>query len=282
MNKIFIVIATILAANVVAQNKLPYKIFTGNGNEVSYSKMIAEIAKNDVLLFGEYHDNALVHWLELKVAQDLFRKKNIIIGAEMIEADNQMQLNQYLAGHITQSGLDSVARLWPNHKTDYKPLVDFAKDNDLTFVATNVPRRYANLVYKGGFEKLAQLSADEKAWIVPLPIIYDANLRGYKKMAEEMGAHGGENLPKAQALKDATMAHFIIQNIQKNSVFVHFNGTYHSDFYDGIYWYLKKQKPELKVVTIATVTAADLKLETADYNKASFILVVDSDMTKTY
>lgn len=47
----------------------------------------------------------------------------------MIETDNQQALNQYLKGEITQKGLDTLARLWNNHKTDYKPLVDFAKNN---------------------------------------------------------------------------------------------------------------------------------------------------------
>jgi uncharacterized iron-regulated protein len=47
----------------------------------------------------------------------------------MIETDNQQALNQYLAGKIDQKALDSLARLWSNYKTDYKPLVDFAKDN---------------------------------------------------------------------------------------------------------------------------------------------------------
>ena len=83
--------------------------------------------------------------------------------------------------------------------------------------------------------------------------------------------------------KDATMAHFIIKNLQPNAVFLHYNGTYHSDNFEGISWYLKKSKPELKIITIATVEQKDIsKLEKEHLNKADFILVIDEDATKTY
>lgn len=264
-----------------SQSDLTYKIYNATGKPVSYAKMIRTIAKSDVLLFGEYHDNAVIHALQLKVTKDLARKKSLVLGAEMIEADNQSQLDQYLNGEITQSRFDTVARLWPNHKTDYKPLVDFAKENQIPFIATNVPRRFASMVYKGGFEKLNALSPEEKSWMAPLPIAYDANLPGYKKMMEEMGSHGGENLPKAQALKDATMANFIMHNCRTAALFIHYNGTYHSDNFDGIYWYLKQASPKLKIATIATVTNKNLTLVNENYNKAHFIIVTDEVTTET-
>ena len=244
--------------------------------------MLREIEKNDVLLFGEHHDNSIIHWLELSVAKDLSKTKKLVMGAEMIEADNQKQLDQYLKGEISQKQLDSMARLWPNYKTDYKPLVDFAKENTIPFIATNIPRRFASMVYKGGFERLETLSAEEKTWIAPLPIAYDPTLPGYTKIIAEMGGHGGENLPKAQAIKDATMAHFILQNLKPNSLFLHYNGTFHSDNHDGIYWYLKLANPKLKILTIATVSQKELTFVKENYNKADFIIVTDEDVTKTY
>src|SRR5690606_4769434 len=164
-------------------------------------------------------------------------KKPVVLGAEMIEADNQKQLDDYLAGRISQKQFDTLARLWSNHKTDYKPLVDFAKDKKLKFVAANIPRRYASMVSKKGMESLDALTDEEKSWMMPLPMPYDANLPGYVNMMKMMGDHANENFPKAQAVKDATMAHFIIKNMQSGSVFIHYNGTYHSDNYEGIGWY---------------------------------------------
>lgn len=98
-----------------------------------------------------------------------------------------------------------------------------------------------------------------------------------------MGGHGGENLPKAQALKDATMAHFMLRYYQPGSLLIHYNGAYHSDFYDGLNWYLKKQNPALKIVTISTVSQKDIhKLSAEHLGRADFIICVDEDMTNTY
>ena len=272
--------ATILSA---AQDKKAYQIFDKNGKKTSYEKLLKAGEKADVVLFGEYHDNSVVHWLQLEFTKDLAQKKDLVLGAEMLEADNQTQVNQYLEGEINQKQLDSSARLWKNYKTDYKPLVDFAKEKKFSFIATNVPRRYASLVFKKDLVALDSLSAQEKSWIAPLPIEFDINLPGYKSMMGMQGGHAGEKMPKAQAIKDATMAYFINKNRKENSVFIHYNGTYHSDNFEGINWYLRKLDAGIKIVTIATVEQKDIsKLEAEHYNKADFILVIDEDVTKTY
>ena len=283
MRNTFILFCFIIYSFSFAQNKMPYQIFDKNGKVSSYNALIKTSAQAEIVLFGEYHDNSIIHWLELEFAKDLQLKKKLIFGAEMLEADNQTQLKQYLKGEIDQKQLDSTARLWPNYKTDYQPLVDFAKEKNIPFIATNIPRKYASMVYKKGFESLEVLGETEKSFIAPLPISYDSNLPGYKKMVEEMEGHGGENLPKAQAIKDATMAYFIVKNLQKNSLFIHYNGSYHSDKYEGIFRYIKKSNPKAKITTIATVTQKNIsKLETENKNKADFIIVVDEDVTKTY
>ena len=272
--------ATIIS---VAQDKKAYQIFDKKGKKSSYEKVLKASEKTDVVLFGEIHDNSLVHWLQLEFTKDLAQRKPLVLGAEMLEADNQKQLDQYLKSEINQKQLDSSARLWKNYKTDYKPLVDFAKDKKINFIATNVPRRYASLVFKKDLVALDSLSALEKSWIAPLPIEFDINLPGYKGMMSMQGGHAGEKMPKAQAIKDATMAYFINKNRKENSIFVHYNGTYHSDNYEGINWYLRKLDADIQIVTIAMVEQKDIsKLEAEHYNKADFILVIDEDVTKTY
>lgn len=265
------------------QGKSPYVLYNAKGKKVSYKKMVRVLRAKDIVLFGEYHNNAIAHWLQLEVTKDLKQRRELVLGAEMFEADNQEPLDLYLQGKLSAKGLDSNARLWKNYPTDYAPLVNFAKENKLAFVATNIPRKFASLVSKGGFETLDSLSPKEKSWIAPLPIAYDAELPGYKKMLEMMGGHGGPNLPKAQAIKDATMSHFILKYFKTGSLFIHYNGAYHSDNYEGILWYLKRQQPELRYATISTVSQKNIRsLEAANKGKADFIICVDEDMTNTY
>jgi len=279
----FLPLLLLFAISLQAQDKKSYQLFDKNGKKVSYDKLLKASLKAQVVLFGEYHNNSVSHWLQLELTKDVAAKTPVVLGAEMIEADNQTQLNQYLKGEIDQKKLDSTARLWKNHPTDYKPLVDFAKENNFDFIATNIPRRYASMVSKKGFEALETLTTEEKTWIAPQPIPYDASLPGYVEMMKMMGDHTSPNMPKAQASKDATMAYFINKNLKANSVFIHYNGTFHSDNFDGINWYLKTYNPSIEIVTISTVEQKDIsKLEKENYNKADFILVIDEDVTKTY
>lgn len=266
-----------------AQQLPAYQLFTANGKKTNFGKMLKYMQEQDVVLFGEYHNNAIAHWLQLELTKAIGDQKTITLGAEMFEVDNQQALNNYLAGKISAKGLDSSARLWKNYNTDYAPLVNYAKEKKYAFIATNIPRKYASLVAKGGFEALDTLGALEKSWMMPLPVLYDSNLACYKNMLTMMGAHGGANLPKAQAVKDATMAHFIITNLQAGVPFLHYNGSYHSDNFESINWYLKKGKPGIRIGTISTVSQKSLSaLEAENKGKADFIIVVDEDMTTTY
>lgn len=273
----------LLSTVVFSQQKPAYVLYNANGKKIGYDKMIKMLAEKDLVLFGEFHNNAISHWLQLEVTKSLHEKRSMILGAEMFEQDNQEALDLYLQGKIKAKGLDSMARLWKNYPTDYAPLVNFAKENNLPFAATNVPRKYASMISRGGFEALDTISSNEKKWIAPLPIAYDAELPGYKKMMDMMAGHGSTNMPKAQAIKDATMAYFILQYYKPGSLFLHFNGSYHSDNYDGIVWYVKNKQPSLKIATITTVSQKDVqKLLTENKGKADFIICVDEDMTSTY
>lgn len=283
MQKLIVLYLIFISFFVMGQDKKSYQLFDKNGKKTSYKKLVNSSLKKDVVLFGEYHNNSVVHWLQLELTKDLAEKSNLVLGAEMLEADNQLQLNQYLEGEINQKAFDTLARLWNNYKTDYKPLVDFAKEKKFNFIATNVPRRYASLVFKKDLVALDSLSVKEKSWIAPLPIEFDVNLPGYQAMMGMQGGHAADKMPKAQAIKDATMAYFINKNKKENSIFIHYNGTYHSDNFEAISWYLNKYNPLLKIMTIATVEQKDIfKFEKEHYNKADFILVIDEDVTKTY
>jgi uncharacterized iron-regulated protein len=272
-----------IALGLTGQNKAAYVLYNSKGKKVTYKKMIGVLSQQDVVMIGEFHNNPISHWMELEITKDCKETRNLVLGAEMFEQDNQEALNSYLSGKLSAKGLDSSARLWKNYPTDYAPLVNFAKANNIVFAATNVPRRYAAIVSKGGFEALDTISAKEKTWIAPLPIKYDAELPGYKNMMEMMAGHGSVNMPKAQAIKDATMAYFILQNFVAGSLFIHYNGSYHSENHDGIVWHLKQSKPELKIATVTTVSQKDIaKLLAENKGKADYIICVDEDMTSTY
>lgn len=264
-----------------------YQIYDSGGKYTEFTKVLKKVSKADIVFFGESHDDPIAHWLELQLIKDFpdIAEGKVIAGAEMFETDNQLILDEYFSGYFDDKRFEEGARLWNNYKTDYKPFLLTAKENGIPLVATNIPRRYANMVAREGFESLLKLSDEAKEFIAPLPIPYDPELPVYKNMLEMSMGHGtvSDNLPKAQAIKDATMAHFILKYFKVGSHFIHINGSYHSDNYSGIIWYINQYHPGLDIRTITTVSQDNIyKLEEKHQELADYIIVVPTDMISTY
>ena len=281
---------------VVFQNDMPaYMIFDSTGKKVTYAHMVNELAKHQICLFGEFHDDPISHWLEKKVTYALADLKgdSLVLGGEMWEADDQLIVDELLDGTLSKKDYTTIANNWPNFR-DYKALMGVAMKNDLRFVCTNIPRRYASIIYKRGEQYLDSLPEQVYAYLPPLPVHYDLTQPAYASMlslfADEpnpnsknpMAHYKGANLVKAQAIKDATMAHFILKNWDEDKFFLHYNGVYHSKNHQSICYYLEYYKPGVDVVTIS-VSRQESALElSADNNTGDFNIVVQKDMHKTY
>ncbi|MCG8577060.1 MAG: ChaN family lipoprotein [Flavobacteriales bacterium] len=286
MKKIFLLSFLLFSLNfALAGHRHSYVLYNAKGKKADLHKIVKKTEDKQYVFFGEYHDNPISHWLQFELTKEMYamHKRHLVLGAEMFEADNQFILDEYLEGLISPKNFQDEVRLWPNYSTDYKPLIEFAKQNKLPFIATNVPRRYANMVYKKGFESLKDLSDLAKSYIVPLDQFeFDSTVTCYKDLLRGF-AHGGINMATAQALKDATMAHFILKNSDSKSVFLHYNGAYHSDNYQGIVHYLKKNVDEDKIMTITTVSQENVhELDEKNKGIADYIVCVSETMTSTH
>jgi uncharacterized iron-regulated protein len=289
MKRIYLIaLITMLIGMAMKSDKPAYQLFDSKGKKADYSDLVKASLEADIVFFGELHNSPICHWLQFELTRDLHAEAGdrLILGAEMFEADDQLILNEYLSGKIKERNFKDEAKLWDNYATDYKPLVEFAATNQLPFVATNVPRRYASVVNKEGFEGLQSLDPAAMNYLPPLPIPYDPELKGYKDMLEMMGGaagHGTDNIARAQALKDATMAYFILKNLSPGKLLIHYNGTYHTNNYEGIIWYIRQSNPDLKLLTIASVEQDSIgSLLEENSNLADFTLCIPSSMTKTY
>lgn len=284
----FLFISILLSTTIFAQNKSAYVIYDKDGNQVTYNQMIDDFKSADMVFFGELHNNPIAHWLEFQVVKELFAayQQNLIIGAEIFEADNQLIIDEYMNDIIDVKNFEEECRLWPNYSTDYKPILEYAKTNSIPLIATNIPRRYASVVYKKDFAGLDNISDQAKKFIAPLPIAFDPTVDCYAQMIQgmmSMGGHGSSNIAKAQAIKDATMAYFILENWQKGKLFYHFNGSFHSDNHQGICWYISQANPDIKMMTFSTVLQENISSLSDDYiGIADYIICVPEDMTSTY
>jgi uncharacterized iron-regulated protein len=273
-----------------SQEKPAYVIYTANGKKTTFEKLVEASENKELVLFGEFHDNPISHWLQLELTKEIYAEvgANLQLGFEMFEQDQQDLLSQYVAGNLTAKQFKDTMRLWPNYETDYAPLIEFAKTNKLFCVASNVQRKYASLLFKMGRKALDTLSLTIKSQMAPIDFKVDTTLSQYREvftMGGHMGVNMGMNMVESQAFKDATMAQFILANSgrKEGSVHVHFNGAFHSDFHQGILWYVQQKQPDIRVLTISTVTQEDVrKLDKEHLGRADFIICVPESMTRTH
>jgi uncharacterized iron-regulated protein len=281
---LFLLLFSFATMTASAQPEL-YRIYDSSGKEMSFRKMSKAIEQAEIVFFGELHNNSVAHWLELQVLKMMAENgPDLALGMEMFEADDQLVIDEYFQGIIQEKHFLKEAKFWDNYKTDYKPLVEFARSQNIPLIATNIPQRYANLVYRKGLPALNELHPEALSYMCPLPFPVDFSLPNYVGMMEMMGGHGSQNSQNfvlAQAIKDATMAHFIIQHLKGRML--HINGAYHSMDGEGIIWYLKQARPEVKILSIHTSEQADIsKMDEALQGKADIIIVVAEDVVKSY
>lgn len=242
------------------QARPTYTIFDGEGNPVGIEKIIDALGQADVLFLGESHDDAIGHKLQAeifrKVLEKYTAKRKIALSLEMFERDVQTTVDEYLTGLISETHFMSSARPWGNYKTDYRPLVELAKESKLPVIAANAPRRYINMVARSGRESLAALSPQAKAWIAPLPYA-QASDAYRKKFTDLMGGmsdanHNMVKMVDSQSLWDATMAYSIAEELKKNknSLIVHLNGSFHTENHLGLPEHLTKYQPKAKFLVV--------------------------------
>ena len=121
MKKILVSLICCLTATLGwAQEKNAYTLFDAQGNRVDYTQMMDVLERQDVVFIGEIHNCPIAHWMEYEIVKDLYDRHGdrLMIGAEMFERDNQLILDEYLAGMITPERFNAEAKLWPNYKTD--------------------------------------------------------------------------------------------------------------------------------------------------------------------
>lgn len=274
-----------------AVSPVAYRIFDAKGSEVDFTAMADSLGRADVVFFGENHNCPISHWMELEISRALFGRhgSGLIIGQEMMEADNQLILDEYLAGITSYDRFEAEARLWDNYSTDYYPTVYFAKENGIPMVATNVPRRYAAAVSNGGLEALGRFSDEARRYMPPLPIpfAYDKEAAGEKfgamMMLSRRSPEEMQRLAEAQALKDATMGWFIASHMKPSTKFLHINGSMHSDNRDGIIPYLLKYRPATRIATVTSRRQDEIDALDPDFlGAADFYIVVPTDFPTSY
>ena len=233
------------------------RVTTGAGQAATLDHVVGAMAEADVLILGEQHGDAAAHAIELAVLRAaLAGERPVVLSLEMVETDAQTVLDEYLAGLIRERDWLAASRPWANYETDYRPLVELARQQGAAVVAANAPGRYVSLVSRSGMEALDSLSAAARAWLPPTVAPPSAALAS--KFTDLMGgmAHGSgpsvEGMLAAQNLRDATMAWRVADALRQRpgALVVHVNGSFHSAGRLGVPEHLARLRPEARVVVV--------------------------------
>ena len=258
-------------------------------------------------LFKRLHEHA-----KREVKPPDVPSRPVALAVEMFERDVQDILDEYLAGLITEQHFKLSSRPWKNYDKDYRPMVEYARENKLAVLASNVPRRYVNRVSRLGGASLKDIPDPTKRGLPPLP--YAAASPAYtakftelmksmhkpdpkkdppktdepkkedpKKPAQE---HNPARGLESQSLWDATMAYTIAEHLlrQPRAQVIHVNGGFHSEQRMGIPEHLLRYRPgtSLLVVTIVSYKSFP-KFEVSEMtDKGDFVIVTDASLPRSY
>lgn len=267
-----------------------YSVFTRAGEPATLDDVVAEMGRHEVVFIGETHDDPTGHMLEAELLRRAYEAygtpasgdtpgdaaRPVALSLEFFEHDVQLVLDEYLAGLITEKAFRSDSRPWERYQTDYRPLIEFAKEKGLVVVAANAPRRYATRVTLHGRESLESLGPEALATLAPLP--YGQASEAYKQqwiqqISEVMeqegkkcgvpidqlpaGVEGGPAPPppgahammgnqlQSQVLWDATMAWWANDELLRHpdALVLHMVGSFHVERGTGIPEQLERYRP---------------------------------------
>jgi len=280
---------------------VPQRVYNSDDKKFTdFEAMLAELARADVVFVGEQHDDPGTHRLELAILEGIIRRRtSVVVALEMFERDVQAQLDDYLAGRLSEEEFLKASRPWPNYANDYRPLVEFARVHGWRVVAGNVPRRYASQVARGGLPALDALPAAERGLIARQ--IQAPKDDYFKRFAETMTAHPGatpnaspkpakdpkaeseeramaERFYQAQCVKDETMAESIanayLNAADPKPLIIHYNGAFHSDFRLGTASRAQQRLPKARVRIVSAIPVENLDtIKADDYRKRGDYLI---------
>jgi len=289
-------LSLIFAASAISQTPdldQHYTVFDGKGNQSSLAAIVKAMDGADAIFLGEQHDDSVGHSLEFEIFKqavaEYSARRRVALSMEMFERDVQIVVDEYLNAQITEAQFLASSRPWGNYKTDYRPLVELARDKKLPVVAANAPRRYVNMVSRGGRDTLNGLSKEAKSWLAPLPYGEPSEVYG-EKFKALMGPSpeaqmGIDKILASQSLWDATMGNSVANYLKKNkqALVVHLNGSFHTESHLGTVDHLLRYRPKARVLVVTIRYEDDFKMfDKVKYTDlGDFVILTDAKQPRS-
>lgn len=193
-----------------------------SGRTLRMDDVMRDLALQDVVYLGEEHQNRYHTEAALRVLRSLIeRGRKPTLAMEMFGWDGQPAIDRYVSGQEDDRSkfLEQSRWLqnWGGPFEDYEPLVQFAKDRQLSLVALNPPRSLVKMVMKKGLAaarsdpEMAQWSMRDES-IVDDPLYHERIIRQLQQC--HGGAEGGyQSMYEASMVRDEGMAKTVVDRL---------------------------------------------------------------------
>lgn len=280
-------------ADTVEVTAADFRVFRSDGAPSSMDDIYEAIERADVIFIGERHNDPVSHAVERWIWDAALARsgeRRAALSLEMFSRDAQYILDEYLSGLITEAHFLSSANPWQNYKQDYRPLVEAARHMGADVIAANAPRRYANMVSRGGPTATRALTDEARRHMAPWPWAAPTDAYRAEWNAVMEGAHMAEtdleNMLEAQTVWDATMAYSIAEYLVRypDALVVHAVGAFHVESFTGIPEHLARYRPSARQLTVTVLSEEDFTTfhEERHAGLADFVVLGDESLPRTY
>lgn len=244
-----------------------YQLHAPSGEVISVNQLTPALQQADVILIGEWHTHAGIHRFQTDMLKQLSSaSRPLALSMEQVTRDKQAILDSYLNGEIGEQYFMKQSNAWPNYESDYRPLVEFAKQADIPVIAANAPKNIVRCIGRQGADYLEKLNNDERGFVADE--VNTANSPYKEKFMASMHHGKPEQTEKqyaAQVTWDETMAESIVKYLEKHpgTQVVHVAGKFHTEGGLGTAASILNRNPDLNVVVITPT--ADITSDGSDY-----------------
>lgn len=244
-----------------------YQLASPTGESISLNTLPESILNADVILVGEWHTHAGIHRFQTDLLNELINNNpDTALSMEQFTRDKQSVVDDYLASQIGEQILIKQGGAWPNYESDYRPLVELAKDSDIDIIASNAPKSIVRCIGRQGVGYLDKLDEQERSRVATT---IDTSNSPYKEKFMASMHHGDIEQTKkqyaAQLAWDATMAESIVDYMvaHPDSQVMHIAGKFHTEQALGTATQIQQLNPNLSIVVITPVS--DIASASEDY-----------------
>lgn len=251
---------------------------------IDYPQLMKDMAEQQVVLLGEYHDRYDIHRWQLSICSGLLaHRQDIAVGFEMFPRRLQPVLDAWIAGEMDEKNFLETAEwdsVWRFDSELYMPIFRFCREAGVRMLALNCHRPLVTRVGKEGWDAVPVEERDGLTPAKPATKAYREYLMritngGPSWMAgKDASSPEYDRFVRAQQVWDRAFACNIVQALhdKEAGLIIGIIGKGHLEYGHGTPFQLRDLGIEKQAVLLTCDQPLDDMQISADYARAVYRL----------